>query len=584
MKLILFPALILFGTLIFGEEDTRADGHSIHGEVFNVGPRQAAVLIDGTGDVNFPVSTRSKEAQAFFNEGIGQLHGYWDFEAERSFRQASAIDPDCAMAYWGIAMANYKNADRGKGFIGEALKRIDGTNEKEKLWINSLAAWFDKSTGKDKERREAIADSIRKIVSKYPDDVEAKAFLYRWTYQNSRKGVPIPDFDAMTAISDQIFAKAPSHPTHHYVIHLWDRKKPANALESAALCGPSAPAIAHMWHMPGHIYSKLRRYREAAWYQEASARVDHAHMMKFHLLPDQIHNFAHNNEWLVRNLIYIGRGRDAVSLARNMIELPRLPKFSKEGDDKSYDPNKSSWKHGRKHLKDTLFQFEQWNELLALQDTPWLEPDGKTISRSELDKYIAIASFETGDIEAGRKILAKVKSDSNTHRELSIYDALNATPPDTEKAASLLPRLRSVPKIRHAWLWHRAGDNEKAVAMARDAVKTTPGQVIPLAIQVQILYSAGKLDEAEKSFKKLRTTACVADTDLPVFRPLAEIAAQLGFPEKWQTPASPKNDPGPHPDLESLGPFRWSPPIAPGFALHDFNGKEYRLTNRKGKA
>ena len=67
-----------------------------------------------------------------------------------------------------------------------------------------------------------------------------------------------------------------------------------------------------MWHMPGHIYSKLKRYADAAWQQEASARVDHAHMIRARLMPDQIHNFAHNNEWLIRNLIFIGRVHDAL--------------------------------------------------------------------------------------------------------------------------------------------------------------------------------------------------------------------------------------------------------------------------------
>ena len=83
---------------------------------------------------------------------------------------------------------------------------------------------------------------------------------------------------AVDALLGQVFAEQPMHPAHHYRIHLWDSQRPENALQSAALCGPSMPAVAHMWHMPGHIYSKLHRYADAAWQQEASARVDHAHM------------------------------------------------------------------------------------------------------------------------------------------------------------------------------------------------------------------------------------------------------------------------------------------------------------------
>ena len=64
--------------------------------------------------------------------------------------------------------------------------------------------------------------------------------------------------------------------------------------------------------MPGHIYSRLKRYEDAVFQQEASARVDHAHMMRDRVLPDQIHNFAHNNEWLTRSLRHHGRVREAV--------------------------------------------------------------------------------------------------------------------------------------------------------------------------------------------------------------------------------------------------------------------------------
>src|SRR5690606_606911 len=95
---------------------------------------------------------------------------------------------------------------------------------------------------------------------------------------------------------------------------------------------------AHMWHMPGHIYSGLKRHADAAWQQEASARVDHAHLIRHHIVPDQIHNYAHNNEWWIRNLNHLGQYRLSVMLAKNMISLPRLAKFKKEGGKEVYDP------------------------------------------------------------------------------------------------------------------------------------------------------------------------------------------------------------------------------------------------------
>ena len=68
-------------------------GHSVHGEAFDAGPRQAAVLIPGCGKINFLITSNNTEAQAFFNQGVGQLHGFWYYEAERSFRQVAMLDP-----------------------------------------------------------------------------------------------------------------------------------------------------------------------------------------------------------------------------------------------------------------------------------------------------------------------------------------------------------------------------------------------------------------------------------------------------------------------------------------------------------
>ena len=81
-------------------------GHSSHGESFNEGPRRRIPLTPGCGDVTFPVTTASPEAQQWFNQGVAQIHGFWYWEAERSFRTALVLDPACVMAHWGMAVAN----------------------------------------------------------------------------------------------------------------------------------------------------------------------------------------------------------------------------------------------------------------------------------------------------------------------------------------------------------------------------------------------------------------------------------------------------------------------------------------------
>ncbi|MBL9160437.1 MAG: redoxin domain-containing protein [Verrucomicrobiales bacterium] len=613
------------------DEDNKTDpteGHSFHGEVFNEGPRQAAVLIPGTGDVRFPITTKSPEAQRFFNQGVGQLHGFWYFESERSFRQVAAIDPDCAMAYWGMAMSNFDNQKRGKGFILEAKERRDKAGERERLYIDALAKFFE-DTKDEKARLRDLVRAYEGIIEKHPDDLEAKAFLGWQLFTNNSKGLNYQSHYANNLQLGEILTEDADHPVHHYRIHLWDGEKPERALASAAACGPAAPGIAHMWHMPGHTYSKLQRYRDAVWQQEASARVDHAHMIRYRIIPDQIHNFAHNNEWLIRNLNHLGQVSAALDLARNMVELPRLPKFGGK-ENKEFQAG-GSWKYGRERLRDTLLRFEMWDELIRYAEhTQYLRSDRTVIPDVEWHRLLAIAKCEKGDLagarphldkieallaeETGRRDKAvadaekkakeakkaakdideakkaaeknfanKVEDLEHTANEVRVYAALAAQPADQPKAREILPKLKQLAKARHATLWQRAGDMKKAVEVAAQAVREGKNEVHPLAVQVALLHADGQKDEARKAFDLLRTVAGGADREVAMLKRLDPIAREFGYPEDWRTPAPAAKDLGPRPKLDDLGPFRWSPPTAPTWTLQDSTGKSHSLTDYEGK-
>src|SRR5262245_66411926 len=105
------------------------------------------------GDITFPVSTKVRHAQQFFTQGIGQLHSFYYFEAERSFRQAATLDPDLAMAYWGMAMANVNNEKRAKEVLARAEKLKDKADAREKLWTGFLSAGYMNATGDERARR-----------------------------------------------------------------------------------------------------------------------------------------------------------------------------------------------------------------------------------------------------------------------------------------------------------------------------------------------------------------------------------------------------------------------------------------------
>src|SRR4030095_15080940 len=127
--------------------------HSMHGEAFNEGPRQFAVLMPGVQSVHFPVTAKAGDAQKFFDQGVTQLHGFWYFEAERSFRQVAYQDADCAMAYWGMALANINNQKRAAGFIKEASKRREKASPREQRWIDGWAGLYSDDKKDEKVRR-----------------------------------------------------------------------------------------------------------------------------------------------------------------------------------------------------------------------------------------------------------------------------------------------------------------------------------------------------------------------------------------------------------------------------------------------
>lgn len=604
-------------------------GHSMHGDAFNEGPRQRAYLMRGTGNVHFAITTKVPEAHEFFNQGVGQLHGFWYYEAERSFRQVAALDPDCAMAYWGMARANINNRKRSKEFIKKAVERKGYASPREQKWIDSWNNYMD-DKGDDKSRRTQLVKALEAIIFEFPDDVEAKAFLAMHIWENAGS-LPISSHQAVQSLIDAVYAMNPVHPAHHYQIHLWDNEKAERAVTSAARCGQTAPAIAHMWHMSGHTFSKLQRYADAVWQQEASARVDHAYMMRDRVLPDQIHNYAHNNQWLVEDLEYIGRAHDAIALAKNLIELPRHPKyntFNVKEDGTSYDRNRGSSFEGRRRLLETLTRYELWNELIALADTIYLEPTDIESEQVKRLRLLGVSHFERGNVEKGQaqitelesriaklreerhaaadkaetKAKSEKKSDADVNKAMA--DAMASVNGRIKPMETALAELRGcvalaagdkvkaeeqftlagdIPKDRLARQWLAAGDKEKAEKLASEMGGANSKQVCLAANFIDILYRCGKEDEAKEQFKKLRELAAAVDLDMPVMQRLAPLAKALELPADWRVPHVIAPDVGDRPNLDSLGPFRWQPSPAPKWELPDSAGKTVSLADYRGK-
>ena len=614
-------------------------GHSIHGHAYDEGPRQKAKLLKGMGTVYFPISTTYPDAQLFMNQGVAQLHGFLVFEAERSFRQVAAIDPHAAMAYWGAAMANTifegGKAERAAGFIKDALKQKAFASDREKIYIDALAELY-RDDIKDKElRHKNYTLGLLAIVKKYPNDLEAKAFLVEamWEYKLvDQIGLCEHEVDAMI---EEILVKDPTHPAHHYKIHLWNRtikngkrfiydvETNRRALKSAALSGLSAPGIAHMWHMPGHIYDALTRYWDSAWGQEASARIDHKYMIENRVLPYEVFNYFHNQQWLIQSLQRVGDVSRAVVVAKNLSDLPRHPSTEKNSPDYHY----SSHNLALNRLTQTIYLYDLWSDVDALIKEGYLAPISRPFSEiqrrrilalwtlykasmngrltpdltAELDTHLQFLKNEEKNIPTSleaeerdnlKLILKAVDLEIKAHRSMVLENRTEMKPLLTELEKLMLPLWeieaedgfeKSLSKL-YLWL----NQNDKAIELAKDDVLLHPNEVLPLANLIDVLFRTEHKEEAKEKFRQLQKISEDIDLNAPIFRQLSNIAkalnVEMSLTGNWKKPRTQAIDIGNRPSLDDLGPILWTPSLAPDFSLLSRNSKtKVSLSDYKGK-
>jgi peroxiredoxin len=383
-----------------------------------------------------------------------------------------------------------------------------------------------------------------------------------------------------------------------------------------------------MWHMPGHTYSQLKRYDDAAWQQEAAARTDHAYMMATRILPDQIHNFAHNNQWLCTDLLYCGRVHEAIDLAKNMVELPRHPKYNtlnRKEDNTSYDKNNGSSMLGRNRLFDAFLDFELWPEMLELADTFYLEPTELPEEQARRLYALGLAHFALGHTNEAAAMMASVedcrkqlkrerfeaaeKAEETAKKEkkdtteamtkalkgfssrlervdkyqveMKIWMTLAEA--KTNDARELLRDAGELPKDQRARLWQRLGDATNCLELAKDLVKGSSNQAPALALAAYLNWESGDKKAATKNFRQLRAISSRFDLDVPLFARLSPIAKHLALPADWRVDPQKRTDAGKRPSLESLGPFRWNPYNAPVWTLSDGEHKEYSLNDYQGR-
>jgi tetratricopeptide (TPR) repeat protein len=251
-------------------------------------------LFDDLGTHHHPISTSSASAQAYFDQGLVLTFGFNHDQAVRSFRQAAALDPDCAICWWGVALALGPNINAPMGpEAGEeawaALERAralaPNASAVERDYIDALAPRYAAEPPEDRSALDrAYAQSMRELHERYPNDLDA-ATLYAeavmdltpWDYWTP-DGKPRERIPEVLATLELVLERDPKHPgANHYYIHAVEEYFPEKAVPAAERLRAIAPDAGHLVHMPSHIFYRVGRYTDAQASNDLAIAADEAY-------------------------------------------------------------------------------------------------------------------------------------------------------------------------------------------------------------------------------------------------------------------------------------------------------------------
>ncbi|MGR8940527.1 MAG: hypothetical protein ACU83P_02955 [Gammaproteobacteria bacterium] len=230
---------------------------------------------DKLGSIDFPVSC-TLETNREFKRAVAMLHSFWYEEANKTFRRIAASDPDCAMAYWGVAMSLYRQLwatpptggelKEGRAALQKS-KTLAVKTERERLYLDAVDVLYRSEEADYGKRKRAYEQAMAKVQTRFPDDMEAKVFYalalistaapYDKTYAKQKKAL---------ALLQKVLDTVPNHPgVAHYIIHASDNPELAPlGLAAARSYARIAPAVPHALHMPSHIFIRLGLWQDAA--------------------------------------------------------------------------------------------------------------------------------------------------------------------------------------------------------------------------------------------------------------------------------------------------------------------------------
>ena len=337
-----------------------------------------APLYENLGATQVPITTTSPDAQRYFDQGMRLSYAFNHAEAIRAFRQAAAIDPQCAMCYWGVAYALGPNinapitpeaARDAWTAIGQA-RQARGASEKERAFIDALATRYAADPKAERAPLDrAYAESMRDLTRRYPDDLEAATLFAQslmdtnpWNYWDVQGNPRAFTSEVLTTLESVLKRNASHIGAIHMYIHAVEASPdPKRAEPYADRLAALAPGAGHLVHMPGRIYLRTGRYHDASIANEHAVKADEAYFSSDHVPENMMYAigyYPHNMHFLVTSASLEGRQADALRAAEQVRE--KVPEHM------LHDPGMSGMvQHMRLSPLYTKGRFELWDQVLA---------------------------------------------------------------------------------------------------------------------------------------------------------------------------------------------------------------------------
>lgn len=458
------------------------------------------------GTVSFPVSCNEAASQQM-ERGVALLHHMTYSGAQKAFAAALEADPDCAMGYWGMAMASIhplwpdvptpEQLKKGWKLIGEAKARGPKT-PREQAYITALEAYFKDGWKRSEEARlMSFEQGWKQVYQQFPQDLEAAAF-----YALAHTAIAHPEDKSYQkqreagAIAKKILAKNPDHPgAHHYLIHAYDSPGLADqALAIARNYGKIAPQVPHALHMPTHIFTRVGRWQESIEGNRQSAAVAWKQSVSDGAIS--LH-YPHALDYLAYAYLQGAQDKKAQEIRDQVLSL--------EGPFLHLNLPAIAYALAAIPARYAL-ERQQWAEAARLQPRqPSSFPWEKRFAPYEAMTYFAkaLGAARSGDPHTARKALDKLVS-------------LGKQITPTDSNAYWAKQVEIQRMATTAWLRYEEGKPKEALRIMRKAAEeeastekaaVTPGEILParelLADMLLIMGNAKEaLAEYEAALKR----------------------------------------------------------------------------------